>query len=296
MSFTQGLGRWSGSAEVYSGDGRFLGNGADNRHVQQSGDGRTRVDVSFVGPFKHAGHYFIQDNGDHRLYQGPANVGYAEVLSDSLVDANAYWPALGMSQRFFLMVLGDVQLSLALMSRGERLMYAVVGQNDRVPEEAANPLPSLVSGTSFDLAADPHAGRGESRLHRTGTWAGEMTLLNGARQPVGTMRYSERVEGRDERGFRLTYAGDFASRAYTTQFHSDGWWAWSAPEQPAAGSYNFYGGRAACGHLYLLDVGLRAWCREVVLHDGTRKAVVRHWYKGGERVSVEFGVMVFSER
>lgn len=295
-SFSKGLGRWAGTAEVFSGEGRFLGNGADNRHVQDLGDGRTRIDVAFVGPFKHAGHYFIQDNGDHRLYQGPANVGYAEVLSDSLVDANAYWPALGLNQRFFLMVLGDVQLSLALMSRGEQLIYAVVGQNDRVPEDAVNPLPALVSGTGYDLADDPHAGRRESLLHRTGRWAGELTLLNGARQPIGAMRYTEALERLDTANYRVTFEGAFATGTYRVQFCSNGWQAWSAPEQPMAGSYSFYGGRAAIGQIHLLDAGLRTWCREVVSHDGARKAVVRHWYRGGERVSVEFGVLQFSEQ
>ncbi|MBL8046128.1 MAG: hypothetical protein JNL09_06280, partial [Anaerolineales bacterium] len=43
----QGFGRWAGTAEVFSGEGRFLGNGADNRHVQDLGGGRTRIDVSF---------------------------------------------------------------------------------------------------------------------------------------------------------------------------------------------------------------------------------------------------------
>jgi hypothetical protein len=122
--FSQGIGRWVGTAEIFSGEGRFLGNGADTRHVQQLGDGQVRIDVAFVGPFKHAGHYIIEDHQDHRLYQGPANVGYAEALGSGLVDANAYWPALGLSQRLLLMVLpdGNTQLSLALLSRGEHLL------------------------------------------------------------------------------------------------------------------------------------------------------------------------------
>jgi hypothetical protein len=291
--FVQGFGRWAGTAEVFSGEGRFLGNGADQRHVQDVGDGRTRIDVSFVGPFKHAGHYFIQDNGDHRLYQGPANVGYAEVLSESLVDANAYWPALGLSQRFFLMVIGDLQLSLALMSRGEQLLYAVVGQNDRVPEGAANPLPSLVSGTSYDLGDDPHAGRGRSLLHREGRWTGDINLSNAARQPVGALRCSERCERLDARTIRLTYESGHAPHSYSAQFVCNEWQAWSVPEQPMAGSYSLFGGRAAVSHLHVLDSGLRAWCRDVVSHDGERRAFVRHWYRGGERVSIEHGVLQF---
>ncbi len=154
--FKQGMGRWAGNAEVFDTYGHFLGNGSDYRNVQSLDNGRVRIDVSFVGPFKHSGHYFIQQEDDHRLYEGPANIGYAETLSENLVDANAYWPALGLSQRFFLMTVdGDLQLSLAQMSRGEHMMYVVVGQNDRVPDSSPNPQPTLTSGTHYDLQNDP---------------------------------------------------------------------------------------------------------------------------------------------
>ena len=164
VQFTQGVGRWAGNAEVFDSQGCFLGDGSDYRNVQALAGGRVRIDVSFVGPFKHSGHYFIQNEGDHRLYQGPANVGYAETLSDSLVDANAYWSTLGLSQRFFLMVLpdGQTQLSLAQMARGEQLLYVVVGENHRVPEGEGPAQPVLVSGTAYDLADDPTAGRGST--------------------------------------------------------------------------------------------------------------------------------------
>ena len=148
IQFKQGLGRWAGNAEVFDSKGAFLGNGSDYRNVQSLPEGRVRIDVSFVGPFKHSGHYFIQQKEDHRLYEGPANIGYAETLSENLVDANAYWSALGLSQRFFLMIVdGNLQLSLAQMSRGEHMMYVVVGQNDRVPEDTPVPQPTVVSGT-----------------------------------------------------------------------------------------------------------------------------------------------------
>jgi len=296
MRSFQGFGRWVGTAEVFSGEGRFLGNGADHRVVQDLGGGRTRIDVSFVGPFKHAGHYFIQDNGHHRLYQGPANVGYAETLAENLVDANAYWAALGLSQKFFLMVLGEVQLSLALMTRGEQLIYAVVGQNDRVPEGAATPLPSLVSGTSYDLATDPQAGRGELFLHRAGKWSGELMTLDGQRQNLGARPYSEMVEPKSEKLFNITLAGGFAEETRTVGLYTNGWQAWSLPEQPLAGSYSLYGGRAASGTFHLLQTGLRVWRREVVTHDGTQKVLLRQWFRGSERVGVDFGVLQFSER
>lgn len=129
-------GEWRGTAEVYGGDGRFLGNGVDRRFVTTDvGGGRTRIELSFTGPFKFTGHYVIADRGTHRLYEGPVNQGFAEALGEHLVQADNYWPSVGLSQRFLLMVLPgeDRQLSMALLSRGERLCYVVVGENHRVP-------------------------------------------------------------------------------------------------------------------------------------------------------------------
>ena len=56
IQFKQGIGRWAGNAEVFDSKGCFLGNGADYRNVQPLENGRVRIDVSFVGPFKHSGH------------------------------------------------------------------------------------------------------------------------------------------------------------------------------------------------------------------------------------------------
>ena len=129
-SFSKGLGQWLGTAEVYGPDGVFLGEGRDTRSVEaDDGAGTVTVNVSFEGPFSMAGQYAITDRGTHRLYQGPLNYGFAEVLGDGLVCAHNYWSKLGMSQRFFLMVLpdGTRQLSLALISRAEVLKYVVVG-------------------------------------------------------------------------------------------------------------------------------------------------------------------------
>ncbi len=292
--FSKGMGRWAGTAEVFSGDGRFLGNGADTRHVHPSDDGRVRIDVSFVGPFKHAGHYFIQDNADHRLYQGPANVGYAETLSDSVVEAHAYWPALGLSQRFFLTVLpdGNTQLSLALLSRGEHVLYVVVGQNDRVSDATFHP-PALISGTSFDLASDPSAGRGALLLHRPGEWTGELTVLDGKRQRLSADRYTEALEVANHNTLNVKIEGGFVPTEQAFQLRTTGWHAWTLPNQPIAGSYSLSGGRALSGHLHHLGAGLRVWRREVVTHDGGRKAVLHVWYRGGERVGIQFGVLQF---
>lgn len=289
----QGFGRWAGTAEVFSGDGAFLGNGADSRLVRKLEDGRTRIDVSFVGPFKHSGHYFISDQGDHRIYQGPCNVGYAETLAPGLVDANAYWPDLGMSQRFFLMNLpgAQIQLSLALMSRGERLLYVVVGQNDRVPDAGPAPAPSLVSGSSHDFAGDPTAGRQCLLLHRPGIWTGALSAIGPDRADLGPLAVEETV-GAD---LTMTTSGsrfDPHPRAWTMR--SNGWEAYTLSSAAVAGSYSLSGGRALSGHFHHLESGLRVWRREVVAHDGAQKAVVRLWYRGSARVGAEFGVLRFS--
>ncbi len=293
--FSQGIGRWLGTAEVFDGQGRFLGNATDRRHVQQqAGENRVRIDLSFVGPFKFAGHYFIEDHVTHRLYQGPANTGYAETLADNLIDANAYWPVTGLTQRFFLMVLpgGDRQMSLALMSRGERLIYAVVGEYSRVQEGEFEGIPALVNGTAFDLGDDPAAGRGDLLLHRPGLWSGQLSTLDGDLEPLASSDYHEVV--RDEaNGLQVEIAGSaFAPPPQRFQLRTDNWLAWT-PAGQVTGSYSMSGGRALSGHFHILDHQLRVWRREVVSHDGSRKAVLHTWYRGGQRIGVQFGVLDF---
>ncbi|MFQ3680639.1 hypothetical protein [Roseiflexus sp.] len=295
QTFQQGIGQWLGSAEVFDGTGRFLGNGADMRHVRQLDDGQIRIDVAFVGPFKHAGAYFITDHGDYRQYRGPANVGFAETIDTNLVDANAYWPVLGLSQRFVLFILpdGHTQLSLALMSRGEQLLYTVVGQNNRVTEPQTS-LPLLVSGASYDLAADPSAGRGVLLLHRAGVWQGTLTVRDHTRQLLGTVAVSEQIVPTQD-GLRMEWrGGSFVTGAIASELRSNGYLAWSIPDQALAGSYSLSGGRARSGYWHVLDSGLRCWLREVVAHDGTIKALLRYWYRGGERIGIEYGFLSFT--
>lgn len=295
IQFKQGLGRWAGNAEVFDSKGSFLGNGSDYRNVQSLPEGRVRIDVSFVGPFKHSGHYFIQQQDDHRLYEGPANIGYAETLSENLVDANAYWSALGLSQRFFLMIVdGNLQLSLAQMSRGEHMMYVVVGQNDRVSEDTPVPQPTVVSGTHYDLHDDPTSGRGEILLHRAGTWRGELTALDENRKPFGKFLYSETFKPSNLSTFNLQLKGGaFDSFARHLSLVTNQWQAWATDDSEIVGSYSLSGGRALSGQFYHREAHLRCWRREVVTLDGTRKAVVQHWYRGGQRVGSQFGVMEF---
>ena len=298
-SFSQGVGQWLGTAEVFDGAGTFLGNATDQRHVQrQTDEQRVRIDLSFVGPFKFAGHYTIADHGAHRLYEGPANVGYAETLSDGLIDANAYWPVTGLTQRFFLMVLpgGDKQVSLALMSRGEQLLYVVVGEYNRVTEEIGPVPPGFVNGTSFDLAGDPTAGRGTVLLHRAGTWRGTLTSLDEKLETAGENSYSETVS-RGEGKLRVSVEGstlDPEPREF--ELKTEGALAWVSAKDEGleiAGSYSLSGGRALSGQFHHLAKALRVWRREVVSHDGTLKAVLHAWYRGGVRVGVGFGVLAF---
>jgi hypothetical protein len=301
MSFTQGLGKWLGCAEVYSGEGRFLGNATDRRHVQDIGAGKTRIDVSFIGPIKMSGQYFIQDRGDHRLYEGPANVGSAEALSANTIDANAYWASVGLSQKFFLMTLPEqhMQLSLAYLSRGEQLMYVVVGENHRVDSESDDvALPNLVSGTSYDLQNDPCCGRGELLLHRNGVWSGKLNVINAKRECVGETNYIEEVST-DVNRIRVHTTGNaFASERQSIELTTNGWQAWSGESAASAasgvvGSYSLSGGRALGGHFHFASDGLRLWRREVVSSDGRCKAILHTWYRGGERIGAQFGVLMF---
>lgn len=299
-SFSPGTGRWLGAAEVYDGAGRFLGNASDSRHVRRLEDGRIRIDVSFMGPFKFSGYYTIATTADHgsqRVYEGPANVGYAETLAEGLVDANAYWPVTGLSQRFFLMVLPGAkrQLSLALMSRGERLLYVVAGENQRVTEASATP-PGFVSGASFDLADDPGAGRGEVLLHREGVWTGELTSLDAQLREITLGGYREVVTP-SAHGLEVTVEGaafDPAPRRFEVKHHGSLAWVPACEGSlELAGSYSLSGGRALSGHMHHLRAHLRVWRREVASGDGTLKAVLHTWYRGGERVGVQFGVLAF---
>ena len=292
QGFTQAVGRWLGTAEVYAGDGRFLGNATDQRHVQQQvDDNRVRIDLSFVGPFKFAGHYFIEDCKTHRLYQGPANVGYAETLSNGLIEANAYWAAVGLSQRFFLMVLpdGKRQMSLALMSRGEELIYVVVGEYHRVLAEGQVAPPAFVSGTSYDLGDDVAGGRGEILLHRNGRYSGTLSTLDGDLNELEATNFSEHVDELSVIVDGLAFASP-----QTFALVTNGRQAWTGSGS-VVGSYSLSGGRALSGQFHFLDEQLRLWRREVVSHDGTMKTVLHNWYRGGQRIGVQFGVLGFAE-
>ena len=288
-SFSQGIGSWLGTAEVYDGAGRFLGNAQDRRHVQRDeGRGRVRIDLSFVGPFKFAGHYTIADHGSHRIYEGPANVGHAEALADDLVDADCYWSGIGLSQRFFLMVLpgGQTQMSLALLSRGERLHYVVVGEYERRDDPDGLP-PALLTGASIDLADDPTGGRNAVLAHRGGHWNGQLTDADGE-----SLDYSETMTA-DESGLSVAIEGGVAGSGAMTLL-TDQWQASTVAGSDFAGSYSLSGGRALAGTFHHLESGLRLWRREVIAHDGARKAVLHRAYRGSEPAGWRHGVLGFT--
>lgn len=296
QGFSQGIGRWLGTAEVYDGQGRFVGNATDQRHVQKVvGENRIRIDLSFIGPFKFSGHYTIADHKQYRLYEGPANFGYAETLSSGLIDANGYWSVTGLSQRFFLMVLpdGNRQMSLALMSRGEQLIYTVIGEYQRVDTDEFTGIPGLVSGTSYDMQNDPAGGRGEILLHRPGTWTGQLETLGEDLTELESTSVTEEVKVEGD-SLSLSLEGlAFDPAGHNLQLHTNGWQAWSGADD-IVGSYSLTGGRALSGQFHCRQTHLRLWRREVVSHDGALKAIVHNWYRGGQRIGVQFGVLQFT--
>ncbi|MYH71734.1 MAG: hypothetical protein F4153_04035 [Acidimicrobiia bacterium] len=293
-SFSQGVGEWIGAAEVYDGDGRFAGMGRDTRSVQADDQaGRVTVEVEFDGPFSLSGVYTIADHGSHRTYEGPLNIGYAEALGDDLVAAHNYWPDLGLSQRFFLMVLpdGSHQLSLALLSRGDRLQWTVVGEYQR-QVDPSDPVPPPVAAMDPEgLRDDPSAGRGELLLLRPGRWSGQLHRLDAEYTPTGPADYIETVAAHSD-SWEVELSGADYSTGLSFTLLSDGWTAWT-PAGDLMGSGSLSGGRGFSGQFHLLLEGLRVWRREVVSRDGTIKAVLHIWYRGEQRIGAAYGALAF---
>ncbi|WP_420434896.1 hypothetical protein [Candidatus Poriferisocius sp.] len=293
-SFSQGVGEWIGAAEVYDADGRFAGMGSDTRTVKADDQaGRVTVEVEFDGPFSLSGVYTITDHGSHRTYEGPLNIGYAEALGDDLVAAHNYWPGLGLSQRFFLMVLpgGTRQLSLALLSRGDQLQWTVVGEYQRqVDPSDPVPLP-VVEMDPQELRADPTGGRGELLLLRPGRWSGQLHRLDADYTPTGSADFTETVGGRGDTREVVLSGADY-STGFSFNLRSDGWTAWT-PECDLMGSGSLSGGRGFSGQFHLRSQGLRVWRREVVSRDGAIKAVLHIWYRGEQRLGAAYGALAF---
>ena len=289
-----GLGKWAGTAEVYNGNGDFLGNGSDQRFARtEQDDGRVRIDLAFIGPLKFSGHYFIKSQGNHRTYQGPVNTGFAEAVGELAVDANGYWPITGLSQKLFLAMLPDrsTQLHLSMMFRGEQLIYTIVSENSQVFEDEQSNVPGLVCGTSYDLQGDPKAGREQLLLHRSGTWKGELSTFDGELNLLREDRYEEHVTQSDK-NIDVTIVGSYTGQEERYRLITNGWQAWSEMGN-VVGSYNLSGGRALTGTFHYLASGLRVWRREIATNDGTTKAVLYNWYHGGKRVGSQQGVLYF---
>lgn len=296
--FSKSWGQWLGSAEVFDGSGRFVGNGMDVRNVQKLDDSRTRIDVTFAGPFKASGHYIIETRGNERFYQGPVNIGHADVVSESVVDANAYWADLGLTQRFCLFVLpdGNTQLSLAQMSRGDQLIYTVVGENYRIDKQTGWKA-ITTPGTAYDLHDDPHAGRPEALWSRAGTWQGEIffstdseALRSALPDPAGKA-YTETIQPAGNQ-LMWSFNPTLLKETQRLVLSTNRWQAWS--ERGAmVGSLSQCGGRATSGYFYH-ESGLRVWRREVIRMDGTQKAIMHLWYQGSQCIAREYAMLDFT--
>jgi len=289
-----GIGRWAGTAEVYGGDGRFVGNGTDQRFARTVDDeGQVRIDLAFVGPLKFSGHYYIRPEGKSRSYLGPVNTGFAESVGDGAGDGNGYWPVTGLSHKLFLAMLPDqaTQLHLSLMFRGEHLIYTIVSEAQMLVDDNPAQVPGLVSGIGYDLQDDPTAGRKEVLLHRAGVWSGNLTTYDGDLKPLESTLCEEEVH-REGEDLRVSLRGTFAGEDLEYRLKTNGWHAWSHMGT-TVGSYNLSGGRALSGTLHHLDRGLRVWRREIVTSDGKTKAVLHNWYRGGQRVGSQQGILHF---
>jgi hypothetical protein len=191
---------------------------------------------------------------------------------------------------------GHRQLSLALMSRGDHLLYVVVGEYHRQPESADDGapggLPAFVPGTEHDMVDDPAAGRDSILLHRPGTWSGTVTLLDDDLTETGTADTQEEVAVADDGAIDVRTSGTGFSSDGSVTYATDGWDAWSG-SGPVVGSYSLSGGRALVGSVLHHTEETRCWRREVAAHDGTHKAVLNTWYRGGRRLGVAQGVLEF---
>ena len=251
------------------------------------------VEVEFDGPFCLSGVYTIADHGSYRTYEGPLNIGFAEALGDGLVTAHNYWPDLGLSQRFFLMVLpdGSHQLSLALLSRGDRLRWTVVGEYQRQVDQSDPAPPPVAAMDAQALRDDPSAGRGELLLLRAGHWSGKLHRLDAGYTPTGPADYTETISAHSS-SWEVALAGADFSPGMSFTLLSDGWTAWTTAGD-LMGSGNLSGGRGFSGQFHLPSEGLRVWRREVVSRDGTMKAVLHIWYRGEQRLGAAYGALAF---
>jgi hypothetical protein len=92
----------------------------------------------------------------------------------------------------------------------------------------------------------------------------------------------------------VTYEGGvFDPTIKSVSLKTNGWQAWVNSPCDFVGSYSLSGGRASSGTFYHQNSHLRYWQRETIALDGSKKAVVQHWYEGGKRVGTQYGVLHF---
>lgn len=290
---SQGIGNWTGISEIYDGRGYFIGNVSDQRSIKQNPDSTYTVSVNIIGPVMLSGQYGIRIDPDHHTYQGDVHVGYAEQYNDELLASNNYWAQWGLSERNFVMISTEThtQLSLSLLSRGDQLIYMLVGEyyDDKSPIQIPTAL-----GIPYDRRDDPTAGRGTLLLHRAGTWSGQVTVLDENQAPMGFAHYTENMRVRQDQLIVTTEGGGFTPMRRSFRMKTNGWQAWSDPGD-VVGTYNLGGGRALSGNFHYVGAERRIWRREVVTSDGHHKAILHYIYQGDRRVGIQYGMLTFQK-
>ena len=290
---SQGIGNWTGISEIYDGRGYFIGNVSDQRTIKENANGNYTVSVNIIGPVMLNGEYNIRINPDHHTYQGNVHVGYAERYNSELLASNNYWSQWGLSERNFVMVSTEThtQLSLSLLSRGDQLVYMLIGEyyddNNQIK------IPTTL-GIPYDRRDDPTAGRGELLLHRVGTWSGQVTVLDENQAPMGRAHYTENMRVHKNQLIVTTEGGGFTPMKRSFRMKTNGWQAWSAPGD-VVGTYNLAGGRALSGHFHYVGAERRIWRREVVTSDGQHKVILHYIYQGDKRVGIQYGMLTFQK-
>ena len=80
---------------------------------------------------------------------------------------------------------------------------------------------------------------------------------------------------------------------HTLNLSTNGRQAWSQMGS-LVGSYHLSGGRALAGTFHDWDRGIRLWRREVATTDGSMKAILLNWYRGGHRIGTQQGILTFN--
>jgi hypothetical protein len=113
---------------------------------------------------------------------------------------------------------------------------------------------------------------------------------------VASTQYEERWQVANGKWQVRISGSAFDDSPRVMNLRTNDWQAWTEQDSEIAGSYSLSGGRALSGNFHHLATNLRVWRREVVAHDGTYKAVLHTWYRGGNRIGVQFGLLQFSEK